>query len=292
MAYYIPKRWIFQEKKVGPPGQTANAGAGSFNLPKTTTAAAPLASVRVTDRHEEQKMLSTITKDHTSGDAYINLSCPVCGCLPVPYAKHGKYFIDRCPDCGFVYVRNVPPEKSRVAAFGTPAAGTAAGPRTSGRLFKKLDHWLQTKCIVRYARGCRRLLQIGSADKHLLPVLSATRDADIASVKSAGLSVARGNNLLDQRYPGGHFDFVVGIHVLDRVHHLGEFIREVRRVLSARGCVYFVVPRSNYIEPPQRLWHFSVPALQEFFTYHGFRVIFARRRLIRAHLSVLAEKLP
>ncbi|MBR8216269.1 methyltransferase domain-containing protein [Burkholderia vietnamiensis] len=236
-------------------------------------------------------MLATIIKDHTHGDAYLNLSCPVCGCLPVPHVKHGRYFIDRCPDCGFAYVRNVPAEQLRVAAFGTPAARTAVRPRTSGRLFRNLDNWLHTKCVARYARGCRRLLQIGFVDEHLLPALRVTGDADIAPMKSVGLSVAH-SDLFDQHYPGGHFDFVVGIHVLDRVHHLGEFIREVRRVLSTRRRVYFVVSRSNDIEPPERLWQFSVPSLREFLAYHGFRAIFARSRSIRVHLSVLAEKLP
>ncbi|WP_261528066.1 class I SAM-dependent methyltransferase [Burkholderia multivorans] len=209
----------------------------------------------------------------------------------MPHFKRGRYFIDRCPDCDFVYVRNVPAEKSRVTAFSASAAGTSPHPRACERLFRNLDNWLHAENVARYARGCRRLLQIGSVDGQLLPALRVTGAADIASVKSARSSIAH-SELLEQRFPDRHFDFVVGIHVLHRVHHLGEFIREVRRVLSARGRVYFVVPRTDYIEPPQRLWHFSVPALQEFFAYHGFRVIFARRQSIRAHLSVLAEKLP
>ncbi|OJA59431.1 methyltransferase domain-containing protein [Burkholderia ubonensis] len=215
----------------------------------------------------------------------------------MPYVKHGRYFIDRCPDCGFVYVRNVPAEKSRVAALGAATGGVAARPRTSGRLFRNLENWLHTKSVARYAQGCRRLLQIDDGEGSPLSALRTAEKfeldhrAGIASVKSATLSIAHGN-LFDQRYPGDHFDFAVGIHVLDRVHHPGEFIREVRRVLSAHGRVYFVVQRSTYIKPPERLWIFSVPALQEFFAYHGFRVIFVRGRSIRAHLSVLAEKLP
>ncbi len=72
-------------------------------------------------------MLSTVTKDHASGDAYLNLACPVCGCLPVPHLKHDRYFADRRPGCGFVYVRNIP-TKERTAAFD--ASSDAQRPTT------------------------------------------------------------------------------------------------------------------------------------------------------------------
>lgn len=84
-------------------------------------------------------MLSTVTKDHASGDAYLNLACPVCGCLPVPHLKHDRYFIDRCPDCDFIYVRNVPAEESRTAASGHRLRGQLRG----------------------YARACSEIWEIG-----------------------------------------------------------------------------------------------------------------------------------
>lgn len=242
-------------------------------------------------------MLSTVTKDHASGDAYLNLACPVCGCLPVPHLKHDRYFIDRCPDCDFIYVRNVPAEGSRTAAFGTPTAGAVSRLRARGRLFGNLGNWLHTRNVVRYAQGRCRVLQIGDGSEYLLSALRSTgkydhagiSDAETSLSKSAGLFVANGN-LLDHHYPGEHFDFVVGVHVLHRVHHLGEFASEVRRILSPRGRAYFIVPRSACGEPPERLWQFSAPALRQFFADHGFRVIFVRGRPSRPHLSILAEK--
>ncbi|WP_175808346.1 class I SAM-dependent methyltransferase [Burkholderia cenocepacia] len=241
-------------------------------------------------------MLSTVTKDYTSGDAYLNLSCPVCGCLPVPHLKHDRYFIDRCPDCDFIYVRNVPAEGSRTAAFRTPIGGALRGC-ARGRLFGNLGNWLHTRNVVRYAQGRRRVLQIDDGSEYLLSALRSTGKFDHAGIsvaetslsKSAALFVANGN-LLDYHYPGEHFDFVVGVHVLDRVHHLSEFIREVSRILSPHGRVYFIMPRKTHIDPPERLWQFSVRALQQFFVDHGFRVIFVRSRPSRTHLSILAEK--
>ncbi|MBH9647542.1 class I SAM-dependent methyltransferase [Burkholderia vietnamiensis] len=236
-------------------------------------------------------MLPTITKDQVSGDAYLNLSCPACACLPVPHFKDGRYFIDRCPDCDFVYVRNVPADTP-----GAVRAGSAARTRTAGRLSKRIENWMHVKRIASYAHGRRRLLHIGCGDGHLLSSLHGTGkftvegiDATMPPTKFAGFSVKTGN-LVNQVYPDERFDFIVGIHMLDRVHHLGEFFLEVKRVLSKHGRAYFVLHRGAYIEPPDRLWQFSVSALQLLFAYHGFRVLFTRRTFGRPRLAVLTEK--
>ncbi|CAJ2717501.1 Methyltransferase domain [Burkholderia pseudomallei] len=205
-------------------------------------------------------MLTTIAKDQISGDAYLNLSCPVCGCLPVPHFKNDGYFIDRCPDCGLGYVRNVPSEATR-ATYGGNAAKSA--PVTQSRWSRRIEKFWVAKSIARHAKGRSRLLEIHGCQ----------------------------GRFFNLRYPDEHFDFVVGLHVLDRAHHLAEFLREIRRVLSEHGRAYFVVPRCKYIEPPDRLWRFSVPALHHLFAYHGFRVLFVRRLFGRSQLAVLAEKL-
>lgn len=47
-------------------------------------------------------MLDTTSEVHVCGDAYLNLSCPVCGALPMPYFRRDGYFIDRCIERRFV----------------------------------------------------------------------------------------------------------------------------------------------------------------------------------------------
>lgn len=192
-------------------------------------------------------------ESHCSGDAYLNLSCPVCGCMPVPHFKHDRYFSDRCPDCDFVYVRNVPSEATQAAYTGNT---DVSAPATQQRWSRRIKNLWHAKNIANYGQERRRLLEMDGGQDHLI----------------------------DLRYPDEFFDFVVGIYVLDRVHHLGEFICKVKGVLSAEGRVYFRVTHFSassaeidwhYFTPPQRLRYFSVTAPQHIVTYHGFRIPFA-----------------
>jgi hypothetical protein len=47
-------------------------------------------------------MLDTTKETCVRGDASLNLSCPGCGALPMPYSKRYSYFIDHCVECRFV----------------------------------------------------------------------------------------------------------------------------------------------------------------------------------------------
>jgi SAM-dependent methyltransferase len=108
--------------------------------------------------------------------------------------------------------------------------------------------------------------------------------------------------LFDRRYRDGQFDLIVGFHVLERVHHLGEFMAEIRRILAPHGRVYFVAPCVTHVaaackgrdwkhfESPERFWYFSMFAMKQFMCAWGFEVCSAHRLSSRPHLAVVAER--
>ncbi|WP_240946958.1 zf-TFIIB domain-containing protein [Burkholderia thailandensis] len=91
-------------------------------------------------------MLQTTKDVHHRGDAYLNLACPVCGSLPMPYFERDGYYIDRCPECRFVYVRNVPSDGT-LAAFYSGYYGDVnefvpvSRKRLSKRFSKSVENW-------------------------------------------------------------------------------------------------------------------------------------------------------
>jgi SAM-dependent methyltransferase len=261
-------------------------------------------------------MLQPVKDRRQLGEAYLNHVCPVCGSAALPYFERDGYYLDRCPSCHFVYVRNVPSEDALAEFYATGHSDDGefipiTQKRLSKRFSKGIENWWHAWNIVRLARGRRRLLEIGYGEGHLLKALKATgrfelegidyATAPVAHMRARGLEVSTGS-LADRCYRDGRWDFIVGFHVLEHVQHLDAFMSEVHRVLAERGRVYFVVPCVTHFSavkagpqwklfgPPGHLWHFSVRAMKRFMADRGFRVIFAHCISNRPHLTVLAER--
>jgi SAM-dependent methyltransferase len=261
-------------------------------------------------------MLQPVKDRRPNGEAYLNHVCPVCATESSLYFERDGYYLDRCPACHFVYVRNVPSEDALAKFYATGHAEDGefipvTQKRISKRFSKGIENWWHAWNIVRHARGRRRLLEIGYGEGHLLKALKATGQfelegidyatAPVAHMQARGIDAFAGS-LADRRYSDGRWDFIVGFHVLEHVQHMDTFMSEVHRVLAERGRVYFVVPCVTHFSavragtqwklfgPPGHLWHFSVGAMNQFMADRGFRVIFAHCISNRPHLTVLAER--
>ncbi len=124
-------------------------------------------------------MLQSNKHTHHHGDAYLNHQCPVCGTSAPLYFERDGYYLDRCPACHFVYVRNVPSEQSLADFYGTYYGETEAfvpvtQKRLSKRFSKGIENWWHARNIVRHAQGRRRLIEIGYGEGHLLTALKRT----------------------------------------------------------------------------------------------------------------------
>lgn len=242
--------------------------------------------------------------------SYENSTCPVCDHRGQEYHQLGGYHIDRCANCGFFYVRNVPSGEFLAKSYAL-LLGTDQSHVPEKRRHKKLKNWWFAKRIRQVAQHRKRLLEVGYAAGNLLKALQKERvfelegidysEGPLRHLKELGLNVSL-SSIEDKKYPDGHFDVVVGLHVLEHVHNPATFVSEVHRVLSPKGRVYFQVPCPTYwrarlagrnwrgFGPPYHLWYFSPKSIRLFLTKFGFRVISAHRISHRAHLTVVAEK--
>ena len=248
------------------------------------------------------------------GEAYVNHNCPVCRKEASPFLKKNGYWIDRCPECGFAFVRDVP-SRQTVAKFYENSYSGENGvfkppTRLTRRITKAAENWCWARVIKRHAEGRSKLLEIGCGEGHLLKALvQAGFEVEgldygrsvVDYLHSLGLNVVQGD-ILDQNYPPDSFEFLVGFHVLEHVQNLDEFMSEVRRVLAPEGRIYFVVPclthyaailagpKWRYFGPPGHLWYFSVKAMKMFLSGWQFRILSVHCFSNRSHLMALAEK--
>jgi len=262
-----------------------------------------------------------LMKNTSSRDAYTNPVCPVCEHKAREWFKRSDWYVDKCANCGFAFVRNVPSDQflaewylrfcdDRKPASNQPKQST--GPyEPDSRQHKKFKNWWFAKRIKSFAGSRKRVLEVGYAHGNLLKALQREGNFTVEGIdysegplqhlRSLGLNVSV-SSLEDKHYPDGAFDIIVGLHVLEHVHNPMRFMQEVHRVLSPGGRIYFQVPCVSYwrsrlagekwkaLTPPWHLWFFSTKAMRLFLTSHGFRVISAHCFSNRAHLTVLAEK--
>jgi SAM-dependent methyltransferase len=248
--------------------------------------------------------------DIASHGAYVNLLCPLCGAEGRKLFQIRSYDIDKCLECGFVYVRNVPSHEFLAECY-RGLCGTKEEYAPQEKFGKKLKNWWFAKRISYLAKNRRRVLEVGYAHGNLLKALQREARFEIEGIdytegplqhlQSLGLNVSL-SSLEDKNYPDGHFDIVVGLHVLEHVQNPIQFICEVRRVLSPGGLVYLQLPCLTYwrarlagarwrgFSPPYHLWFFSPRTARLFLSKYGFRVRSAHCLSNRAHLTVVAEK--
>lgn len=243
--------------------------------------------------------------------SYENRSCPICEHQAQEYHRIGDYYIDKCTHCEFVYVRNVPSDAFLAECYKRQHAPDQGEYVPEKRFHKKLKNWWFAKRIRHLAKERKRILEVGYANGNLLKSLQRERifevegidysEVPLAHLRSLGLNVSR-SALEDKQYSDGHFDIVVGLHVLEHVQNPMRFICEVHRVLGPHGRIYLQVPCVTYwrsrlagrkwkgFSPPYHLWFFSPKTIRLFLSKYGFRVISAHCLSHRAHLTVVAEK--
>src|ERR1700693_4910130 len=155
--------------------------------------------------------------------AYENHLCPLCETKGEEYLRMGEYYIDKCTNCGFVYVRDVPSEEF-LANYYRPLYGVSPEEYVPpGKIHKKLKNWWFAKRIKHLAKNRRRVLEIGHGHGYLLKALQREgifevegidySDGPLQHLKSFGLNVSL-SSLEDKKYPAGRFDVIVGLQIL------------------------------------------------------------------------------
>jgi SAM-dependent methyltransferase len=137
--------------------------------------------------------------------------------------------------------------------WGCRAAETGAGSRLLGLLARLHPAWrdeLDLRAMHLRARPGARLLEVGCGSGDLL---AGARDhgwavegvdfdpAAVAVARRRGLAVREGD-LASCRFPGGSFDAVAAVHLVEHVPDPRAFLAEAARVLAPGGRLVLVTP--------------------------------------------------
>ncbi len=111
-------------------------------------------------------------------------------------------------------------------------------------------------------------------------------------VSRQSVEIARSNHLDvrlgtldDYQFPDSSFDLVVIHHVLEHITNLETFLSKIKRMISADGMLFIVVPNvyawKFYFQKENYTWtfhddhysHFSTNTLSRLLSKHGFQII-------------------
>lgn len=169
------------------------------------------------------------------------VGCRLCGSPTRSLGQGVDVALFRCLDCRFVsgVPQNLPPPESYYSGYHAAPAPPAP--------IARYEEWLQhAELLV----GCGRLLEIGAGRGGFVrAALGRSWSTHATELSQAGLHALRElgttvfeGDVLEARYPDGHFDLVVSIEVLEHVPKPLEHLREMRRITRPGGLLLLTTP--------------------------------------------------
>jgi 2-polyprenyl-3-methyl-5-hydroxy-6-metoxy-1,4-benzoquinol methylase len=241
-------------------------------------------------------------------------SCPVCSadtCIPltVLYSPTHPLRVVVCEGCGLVYVnpmftnaekdRRSPDLRLLHRSRSTEHSNDAAFRHSLRRMNRSFAG------LERYLRPGQRVLEIGSGDGAMLALLQRAGVqptgvemdgiAAEATIRNMGVPICVGV-FEELSFPGGSFDAVVLVHIIEHFFDPVSIMRKVHEVLKPGGIVFLETP--NILRPkvgPRRVFsfahnfHFSPRTLALALHRAGFRAT-ALRENRRDSFQILAQK--
>ena len=252
-------------------------------------------------------------------------SCPVCGSTAIQkklvatdYLVSGKEFeIWQCEQCTLRFTQNIPDEDSIGQYYKSD--NYVSHTETNKGIINRLYHLVRTLTL---ADKRRLIMSITQLESGKILDLGAGTGAFLQHMQSHGWQTiglepdeeARKKakelhnvNLLPpdafMRFQPESVDVVTMWHVLEHVHHLHEYIEQLKKVIKPRGIICIAVPNyecydasvyKNFwaaYDVPRHLYHFSEEAMFQLVEKHGLRIHAIRPMWYDSfYISLLSEK--
>ena len=192
--------------------------------------------------------------------------CPVCNSAAIrPVLQVKDYTVSKemfdiceCADCSLRFTQDVP-DNDHIAPY-YKAETYISHTNTSKGFINRLYHFVRRRTIVEKRKMIERVtglrkgnhLDVGSGigsfvyemKQHGWMVTGIEPDTDARNIAQATYSIQLADTGEFYQLPPNHFDAITLWHVLEHVHDLSPYVRQLRSVLKEKGKIFIAVP--NY----------------------------------------------
>lgn len=232
--------------------------------------------------------------------------CPVCNSSHISQqlsakdhtVSHNMFTIWLCKDCKAMFTQDVPAQDAIGAYYASE--NYVSHSDTKKGIINSLYHLVRKRTL----NGKRKLVisETGAAKGTVLDIGCGT-GAFLNNMKEAGWQItglepdAVARNKASELYhiqpqeparlfelPGGSFNAITMWHVLEHVHELHAYIKQIAALLAADGKAFIAVP--NYTskdaelygvnwaayDVPRHLYHFSPGSMEVLLAQHGLKL--------------------
>lgn len=234
-------------------------------------------------------------------------NCPVCGSpeiklmlSPKDYTVSGQTFpIVECGQCSLRFTQDVPDERSIGPYY--KAESYISHTNTSKGLINRIYKTVRRKTLVRKRKLVEKftgkkngkLLDVGSGTGSFVnemkqagwETLGLEPDEDARRIAGEQHQLELAAPAVLYNLPQESFDAVTLWHVLEHVHDLNGYIRQLKKILAPAGRLFIAVPNYTSLDAkiygefwaaydvPRHLYHFSPLSMQTLMEKNGLRII-------------------
>jgi SAM-dependent methyltransferase len=228
-----------------------------------------------------------------------------------------EFELFRCQECGFIFTREYPDEKS-IAAYYESDDYISHDDEAKGSLNRVYllarDIMLNRKRrIVENVTGLKKgkILDIGCGTGYFAGTMKKAgwdvtgvepnRKARDFGSKRFALNIISPDHLSDLQEKS--FNSVTLWHVMEHLHDLSKYSDEIDRLLKPGGICITALPNSNSYDakyygrfwaaydPPRHLWHFNPSTVSLFWEKKGYKIAYMKNLPLDVfYISILSEK--
>ncbi len=251
--------------------------------------------------------------------------CPSCKSVDIEEVfqvtdytvSHENYGIFHCKSCGFRFTQNIP-DSENIGKYYKAESYISHTDSHKG-LINKLYHFARTIMLSKKYHSIKnvtgkttgKLLDIGAGTGYFddymhqkgFSVTGVEVDEDARRMAKENFGLEFHSMDFVYQLSDKQFDVITMWHVLEHVHDLDGYMKQISKTLNDDGTVVFALP--NYTsfdghhykniwagyDVPRHLWHFSPDFFKKFTDKYGFEIIKIKQLPFDGiYLSLLSEK--